>query len=134
MAYFLVFEVFISAKCVYRMYLTYFLLNLSNKRNLPFFIFWDFFWLYCKYPAISLYFSLKNKTNFQKSDCIYGFLVYGMFFALFLGISSDKFHYKSVSSKRAMIFWYIFKTYKFPLRILDTIIRFLRSFLTSLRL
>ena len=42
MAYFLVFEVFISAKCVYRMYLTYFLLNLSNKRILSFFIFWDF--------------------------------------------------------------------------------------------
>ena len=42
MAYFLVFEVFISAECVYRMYLTYLLLNLSNKRILSFFIFWDF--------------------------------------------------------------------------------------------
>ena len=39
MAYFLVFEVFISAECVYRMYLTYFLSNLSNKRILSFFIF-----------------------------------------------------------------------------------------------
>ena len=38
----MVFEVFISAKCVYRMYLTYFLFNLSNKRILSFLNFWDF--------------------------------------------------------------------------------------------
>ena len=46
----------------------------------------------------------------MKSDCTYGFLVYGMFFAVFLGINSDKFHYNSVSSKGTAIFSYTKKS------------------------
>ena len=74
---------------------------LSNRIILTFSFFFSFFTNILEFRYIVAY---KNETNFQKSDCRYGFLVYGMFFALFLGINSDKFHYNSVSSKRAVIF------------------------------
>ena len=59
---FLVFEVFISAKCVHRMYLAYFLFSLSNKRILSFFIFQDFCLLfYTSWPKLLTY--RKNLTT-----------------------------------------------------------------------
>ena len=104
MTYFLVFEVFISAECVYRMYLTYLLLNLSNKRILSFFIFWDFLAIF----QISWNFVIlqpKKMSPISKNLTVdMDFSSKRKFFALFLGINSDKIHYNSISSKQAVIF------------------------------
>ena len=100
----MVFEVFISAKCVYRMYLTYFLLNLSNKRILSFFIFWDFLAI-LQISWNFIIFQPKKMSPISKNLTVdMDFSSKRKFFALFLGINSDKFHYNSISSKRAVIF------------------------------
>ena len=58
------FEVFISAKCVYRIYLAY-LLFIFSKKNSKFQIF-GIFWAYYKYPRIPVYFSQEKCTQILK--------------------------------------------------------------------
>ena len=99
------FKVFISAKCVYRLYLAYLLFILSKKKEFCHFKCLRIFRPYYKYSTITVHFSLKNGPHFQKkTNCRYDFFFYGMFFVLFLDLNSDKFHYNSVSSKGTVFF------------------------------
>ena len=45
--------------------------------------------------------------NFEKYQYSYEFLYNGMFFILFFGLISDKFHYNNISSKGAAIVYSI---------------------------
>ena len=100
------FEVFISAKCIYRIYLAFLYFILSKKKIFAIYIF-CFFWPYYKYPRILVYFSLeKCSQNLKILLQIWIFLLWDVFVQL-LGLYLDKFHYNSVRSKGTAIFCYI---------------------------
>ena len=73
------FEVFISAKCIYRIYLAFLYFILSKKKIFAIYTF-CFFWPYYKYPRILVYFSLeKCSQNLKILLQIWIFLLWDVF-------------------------------------------------------
>ena len=101
------FEVFISAKCIYRIYLAYLYFILSKKRILPFSFFWDFLAILQISQNSGLFQPKKMYPNSENSTVDMDFSSQQKFFVLFLGLSSDRFQYDSVCSKGTAIFCYI---------------------------
>ena len=97
-------KVFISLKCVYKIYLAYLLFILSKKMLFSFFR--DFLAI-LQISQNSGIFQFKKLYSILKSLLQTWIFLLWVVFVLFLGLYSDKFHYNSVNSKEIAIFCYV---------------------------